>query len=74
MSIIKTIDLHDAPTRTIEPWKSSKDFPDKDHSVVPYDSAHIARAAFQAYDEGYLDEVPWALDAYLSHDQHKDGR
>ncbi|MCP4992373.1 MAG: hypothetical protein GY934_01105, partial [Gammaproteobacteria bacterium] len=64
MSIAHTFNSQDAPTRTIEPREGPEQFPDKDHSAAPYGDAHLSLEAYQAYDEGYLAEAPWALEAY----------
>lgn len=68
MSIENTFDWNDLPTHTIEPQEATE------YLEAPYDDAHIALETFHAYDEGYLAEVPWALEAYLDHDQHREGR
>ena len=43
-------------------------------STAQSDDTYLAVEAFHAYEEGYLAEVPWALEAYLAHEQLTEDR
>ncbi len=68
MNIENTFDWPDELTHTIEPQEV------REYSAALYDDAYIALETFHAYDEGYLAEEPWALEAYLERDQLTEGR
>lgn len=67
MSIENTFDWPDGPTHMIEP----QEIPE--YSAMLYDDTHVGLETFYAYEEGYLAEVPRALEAYLAHDQLIEG-
>jgi hypothetical protein len=69
MTIADTFDWHDVATPRIAPRESSGHCLDRHHSTAPWRDAHRGLAAYTAYDEGYLTEAPWALEAYLAHHQ-----
>ena len=68
MDIENTFDWPDELSHTIEPQEMAV------YSTAQYDDAHLAVETFNAYEEGFLAEVPWALEAYLAHEQLTEGR
>ena len=68
MDIVNTFDWSDELSHTVEPQEVPV------YSTAQSDDAQLAVETFQAYEEGYLAEVPWALEAYLAHEQLTEGR
>lgn len=71
MSIENVFNSHGASTRAIELQELPEYVSDEGYPAAHYGDVHSsleAYQAYQAYDEGYLAEAPWALEAYLAQD------
>jgi hypothetical protein len=49
--------------QVLEEWSETA------HATTPWSDEPVSLAAYLAYDEGALEEIPQALEAYLAHDQ-----
>jgi len=58
------------PKHSTEPQSTyDSSFPDATHAELPVVDQFDALEAYRAYDDGALAEVPFALAAYVSHQQ-----